>query len=176
MRNSRMSKRTSSSEPWTIIQVVTVLALAVGVSAQTNRGPLVELYTNNQGLYFPAGRTLYATIYMNGQIDFMDTSHHDFVVKHQQLSRSEVARVKKMTEMRSVKELQGIVQSEQEKPHQDYQTNLEVTISYPEGVHSFTLRGFDSGDARRFPRGFNEFLCLVDDLKQVEYRLSSGCR
>lgn len=175
MRGSRMLNPISSKLQ-TLLQSFALLALVIGASAQTNPRPLVELYTDNQGMYFPAGRTLYATVFMNGQIDFMDASHHDMVVRHERLSPSEVAKVKEAVEAEAFKDFQGIVQSQDQKPHQDYQTNLDVTVFYPDGPRSFTLRGFDAEDGRPLPRVFNEFLCLVDNLKKVEYRLSSGCK
>ena len=77
-----------------------MVALALGLTAysfaQTSRLPLVELYTDNRGLYFPAGRTLYATIFMDGHIDFMDTSNHDLVIRHDALSHDEVNKIKEM--------------------------------------------------------------------------------
>jgi hypothetical protein len=127
-------------------------------------------------MYFPAERTLYAVIFADGQIDYMDTAHHDLAIRHGKITRVEVAKMKRAMETTAFKEFQGIIQSEHQRPHQDYQTNLEVAVYSPLGMRSFTLRGFDPEDGRPFPSNFNEFLCIVDNLKRVEYRLSSGCK
>jgi len=159
-----------------ITKVAIAFGLSVCIFAQTNRSPLVELYTDNQGLYFPAGRTLYATIFIDGHIDVMDTSNRDMVIRHETLPRSEVNRLKELIAKRAFRELHGVIQAVRHEPFQDYQTNLDVIVHYPQSIQSFTLRGFDAKDERPFPPAINHFLCLVDDLKKVEYRLSSGCK
>lgn len=160
---------------------LTKSVLAFGLStacifAQSDRSPLVELYTDNSGLYFPAGRTLYATIFMDGHIDVMDTANRDIVIRHETLSRNEIDKLKKMIAKKAFRELHGTTQAERHERFQDYHTSLEVIVHYPQGIQSFTMRDFDAEDGRPFPPSFNNFLCLIDDLKKVEYRLSSNCK
>jgi hypothetical protein len=113
---------------------------------------------------------------MDGHIDYMDTSNHDLMIRHGALSHDEVNEVKEMMAKRAFRKLHGVIQVPRRDRFQDYQTSLELIVHQPQGVQSFTLQGFDATDGKPFPPAFNTFLCLVDDLKKVDYRLSSGCR
>jgi hypothetical protein len=156
---------------------VFAICLAATLSlAQANPKPVVELYTDNSGLWFPAGRTLYATIFGDGRIDFMDTSHHDLVIKHSQISASSLAKVEAMLFSDDLRQYKGIIELKHQDARRDYQTNLDVMIHDPNSVHSITFRGFEPENGKPFPPSFNEFLCLIDRLKGVDYRLSIGCK
>jgi hypothetical protein len=144
--------------------------------AQTNTKPLVELYTDNTGLWFPAGKTLYATIFEDGQIEYMDTAHHDLVTRHKQLSAASVGEVKQQIASGDMRRFKGVVESEHQERWKDYQTSLKLTIHYPRGLRSVTFLGFEPENGRPFPEPVNEFLCMVDELKGVEYRLSAACK
>jgi len=159
-----------------IAKVAFAFGFSACIFAQTSSSPLVELYTENRGLYFPAGRTLYAAIFMDGHFDFMDTSNRDLVVRHKTLTHYQVDRLKEILAKRAFRDFHGIIHADRQEQFRDYETNLEVIVHYSQGVQSFTLRGFDAADGKPLPRAINDFLCIVDDLKRVSYRLSSGCR
>ena len=154
---------------------VLLLTCATFVGAQTHDVPLVELYTSNQGLYFPAGRTLYAVVFDDGRVEFMDTSKHDLVVKHRALSATEVIALEQRLESKPLLRFAGVIDADHQPQRADYQTNLEVSIRRNRTVQRFVMRGFDAEDGRPFPEAFNALLCVVDDLKDVQYRLSSNC-
>lgn len=155
---------------------VLLLTCATFVGAQTSDAPLVELYTNNRGLYFPAGRTLYAVVFGDGRVECMDTSNRDLVVKHRTLSATKVAALERRLNSKPLLRFAGVIDSDHQPQRADYQTNLEVSIRRDRIVQRFVMRGFDAGDGRPFPEAFNALLCVVDDLKDVQYRLSSNCK
>jgi hypothetical protein len=68
-----------------------------------------------------------------------------------------------------------VVVAQNQDRFRDYQPNLEVTVHSPSGARSFTLQGFEPENGKPFPQTVNRFLCVIDDLKKVEYRLSAGC-
>ena len=70
------------------------LQCAVLITAQAHHAPIVEIYTDNQGLYFPAGKTLYATVFDDGQLEYMDTTNRDLVVRHRDLTTAEFIAVR----------------------------------------------------------------------------------
>lgn len=144
--------------------------------AQTSTKPLVELYTDNVGLWFPAGKTLYATIFEDGRIEYIDTAQHDLVTRHRQLSAASVAAVKQRLASDDLRKLKGVVESERHERDKDYQTILKLTIFYPRGIHSVTFLGFEPENGRPYPDSVNEFLCMIDGFKKVEYRLSAACK
>jgi hypothetical protein len=145
------------------------------LTAQTRRVPIVELYTDNSGFYFPAGRTLYAAVFDGGQLEYVDTTNQSLEVKRRVLTSTELIELRKLIKSKALLQFEGIVNAANQPQHSDYQTNLEVTIQRKRSVQRFTMRGFDAEDQRPFPLGLNVLLCLVDDLKHVEYRLSSNC-
>jgi hypothetical protein len=145
-------------------------------AAQTPQVPLVELYTDNQGLYFPAGRTLYAVIFDDGRLEYMDTTNHDLVVKHRVLTAAELIALRQRLESKAILPFTGIINAEHQPQRSDYQTNLEVSIRRDHTRQRFVMRGYDAEDARPFPQVLNALLYVVDDFKHVQYRLSSNCR
>lgn len=144
--------------------------------AQSDPTPVVELYTDNSGLWFPAGRTLYATVFGDGRMDYMDTSHHDLVVKHAQLSASSLAEVETMLFSDKLRPFEGTVGLKHQEKFRDYQTRLDVIIHGPNGQRSIVFLGFEPELGKPFPPAFNEFLCLTDRLKGADYRLSEDCK
>src|SRR6266496_144092 len=97
-----------------VIRLLAVLLLtcATFVTAQAPHVPLVELYTDNQGLYFPAGRTLYAVIFDDSRLEYMDTTNHDLVVKHRVLTAAELIVLRQRLEGKPILQFTGIINAE----------------------------------------------------------------
>lgn len=152
-----------------------LLTCATLLTGQTPKVPLVELYTDNQGLYFPAGRTLYAVIFDDGRLEYMDTTNRDLVVKQRVLTAADLIALRQRLESKAILPFTGIINAEHQPQRSDYQTNLEVSIRRDHTRQRFVMRGFDAEDARPFPQLFNAFLCVIDDFKHVQYRLSWNC-
>jgi hypothetical protein len=154
---------------------VLLLTCATFLTAQAPQVPLVELYTNNQGLYFPAGRTLYAVIFDDGRLEYMDTTNRDLVVKHRVLTAAELIALRRRLGSKPILQFTGITNADHQPQRSDYQTNLEVSVRRDRTRQRFVMRGFDAEDGRPFPQVLNALLCIVDDLKHVQYRLSLNC-
>jgi hypothetical protein len=152
-----------------------LLAGSALVAGQMHQVPVVELYTDNQGLYFPAGRTLYAVAFDDGRLDYMDTANHDLVVKHRMLTAAELAVLQEQIAHKSLLQSTASIDADHQPKRADYQTILEISIRRDRTTQRFVLRGFDAEDGRPFPQAVNALLCVVDDLKGVQYRLSSMC-
>lgn len=75
---------------------VLVLTCATLLAGQTHHAPLVVLYTDNQGQCnpLPGGRTLYAVVFDDGDLKYIDTSNDSdggLVVKHRVLVAAELS-------------------------------------------------------------------------------------
>jgi hypothetical protein len=106
------------------LPLVLLLTCAEFLTAQARHVPLVELYTDNQGLYFPAGRTLYAVIFDDGRLQYMDTTNRDLIVKHRVLTAAELIALRQRLESKAILQFTGIVNADHQPQHSDYQTNL----------------------------------------------------
>jgi hypothetical protein len=158
-----------------VICVVFALAhCSVAMRAQPRHSNLIELFTDNQGMYFPAGRTLYAIIRDDGRMEYL--VGRDMRVKYKELTPSEVATINRLIQSKEVSQFSGTINAAHQDPHQDYQTNLEVSIQRKGTVQHFVLQGFEPDDGRQFPADFEKLICFVDLLRAADYRISSDCR
>lgn len=150
------------------------------LAGQTHNAALVELYTDNVGQSnpLPGGRTLYAVIFKDGDLKYIDTSnlsHDGLVVKHRVLTDQELTVLQQQLRSETLHQFTGIINAEHQVRPSDCQTALEVSIPRDSTVQRFVMRGFDAKGGRPFPKPMNGLLCGVDDLTQFQYRLSSNC-
>jgi hypothetical protein len=166
----------SKSSIWLFGAFLFMVGHAVASLGGPSSPHLVEIYTDNQGLYFPAGRTLYAVISEDGRMNYLDTSNHDMVVKHKVLTSSEMTKVKQLLGEKELMQFRGIVGADREDSTKDYQTNLEIVIQRKTRTQRFTMQGFDQDDGRPLPQGLNRLLCFVDGIRGDKFRVSSNCK
>ncbi len=157
-----------------------LLTHAAILAGQTHNAALVELYTDNVGQCnpLPGGRTLYAVVFKDGDLKYIDTSNHSddgLEVKHRVLTALEFTALQQRLGSETLHQFTGIINAEHQARPSDCQTALEVSIPRDSTVQRFVMRGFDAKSGRPFPKPMNGLLCGVDDLTQFQYRLSSNC-
>jgi hypothetical protein len=163
--------------PWFWALLLTHAAILAG---QTHNAPLVELYTDNVGQCnpLPGGRTLYAVIFNDGDLKYIDTSNNSddgLVIKNGVLTAPELTVLQQRLGSETLHQFTGIINAEHQVRPSVCQTGLEVSIPRNSTVQRFVMRGFDAKGGRPFPKPINGLLCGVDDLTQFQYRLSSNC-
>lgn len=157
-----------------------LLSWAAILAGQMQHAPLVELYTDNVGQSnpLPGGRTLYAVVFNDGDLKYIDASNNSddrLAVKHRFLTGPELTVLQQRLGSETLHQFTGIINAEHQARPSDCQTVLEVSIPRDGTVQRFVIRGFDAKGGRPFPKPINGLLCGVDDLTQVQYRLSSNC-
>jgi hypothetical protein len=159
---------------------VLLLTCSVILAGQTHHAPLVELNTNNVGQCnpLPGGRTLYAVVFDDRDLKYIDTSNDSddgLVVKHRVLTAPELTVLQQRLGSETLHQFTGIINAEHQVRPSDCQTVLEVSIPRDSTVQRFVMRGFDARGGRPLPPPINGLLCGVDDLTHFQYRLSSNC-
>jgi hypothetical protein len=165
----------ASSLSW--VMLLTCPAILAG---QTRHAQLLELYTRNVGQCnpLPGGRTLYAVVFDDGDLKYIDTSKNSddgLAVKYQVLTAPELTVLQQRLGSEVLRQFTGIINAEHQVRPSDCQTVLEVSIPRDNTVQQFVMRGFDAMEGRPFPKPINGLLCAVDDFTHYQYRLSSNC-
>ena len=142
------------------------MALTLGDQSRLfpSQGPakILEMFTDNSGLYFPAGRLLYVTVFSDGTLDYMERGDKEMVVRHRHLTSKQMKRLRILLNTRGVVEPSGVLVAEGNAHDRDYQTNLEVFIQRADLTQVFTLQGFSPDLGRPFPHDLAELTCFVD--------------
>jgi hypothetical protein len=159
---------------------VLLLTCATLLAGQTHHAPLVELYTDNQGQCnpLPVGRTIYAVVFDDGDLKYIDTSNDSddgLVVKRRVLAAPELIVLQQRLGSETLHQFTGIINADHQPRPSDCQTILEVSIPRGRTLQRFVMRGFDAKGGRPFPRAINALLFGVDGLTHVQYPLSSNC-
>lgn len=137
---------------------------------------ILEVFTDNSGFYFPAGRLLYVTVFSDGTLDYMERGDKEMVLRHRRLTDDQMKRLKVLLNAKGVVGQSGLVVAEAQPADRDYQTNLEVSIQRVDQTQRFTLIGFEPALGRQFPQDVGELLCFIDGIRDASYRVSSGCK
>jgi len=156
--------------------ILLVLVDRPGHSSRPKPTKIIEIFTDNSGFYFPAGKLLYVTIFSDRRLDYMERSDTKMVVRHRHLTPEQMKRLRILLDAKGVIDSNGLILAKEQPTHMDYQTNLIVSMQREDHFQYFTLRGFEPDAGRIFPQGFAELICFIDDIRNASYRVSSGCK
>ncbi|MGD0940813.1 MAG: hypothetical protein ABR905_13995 [Terracidiphilus sp.] len=147
-----------------------------GLSSSPKPSKILEIFTENSGFYFPAGKLLYVSVFSDQSLDYMERGETEMIIQHRRLTSEQMKTLRILLDGKGVTESSGLIFAVAEVERRDYQTNLEVSIQRDGHIQSFTLRGFEQDAGRPFPPDFEELLCFIDNIRNASYRVSSGCR
>jgi hypothetical protein len=135
---------------------------------------LLAMYTDNIGMFWPAGRTLYAVVTKDGHMTYTDIVGKELIEKSRDLSPAELAKLRSVLEASNVTNLSGNLVAARDRG-QDYATRLEVKIIREQQLQEFILINYWPSAKRDYPPATKDLLCLVDELRRSSYRLTQAC-
>lgn len=135
----------------------------------------LSMYTDFSGMVFPSGKALYVAITKKGLMTFADEVDGRLVYKRRMLSEAEQARLQAAINDGPLSQLNGKM-SPKKYSLVDYHMTVSVMIPRESARQEFTLSDYSHYVGEDYPSVAKSFLCLVDELRGSDFRLSWGCR
>ena len=136
---------------------------------------VLSIFTDNLGVASPSETHLYATVTEGGTMTYADITENRIVDRKRVLTTVELSKLREVFTSSQLTSLHGTISGGNFHPR-DYQMSLEVIILRGRERQQFTLVDYDRAEGQGIPPGARELLCLVDEVRGSNYRVSRGCR